>query len=86
MSEPIPDDLRCSRCGHLPEPLICLGHNADGTPTTDAPAAMAALEAELGLAEDARRQAAGTALTDAQTVAVLRALADLGAGNGGRQR
>ncbi|MFE4177474.1 hypothetical protein ACFRR7_36470 [Streptomyces sp. NPDC056909] len=76
MSEPVPDDLRCSRCGRLPEPLLCLGHNADGTPITDTPAAMVALEAELGLAEDARRRATGATLTDAQTVALLRAMAD----------
>ncbi|MFJ6661569.1 hypothetical protein ACIQNG_35250 [Streptomyces sp. NPDC091377] len=86
MSEPIPDDLRCSRCGVLPEPLLCLGHNADGTPSTDTPPAMLALEAALGLAEDARRQAAGAVLTDAQTVAMLRAMADDpelgGTGNG----
>ncbi|MFJ6141564.1 hypothetical protein [Kitasatospora sp. NPDC092286] len=72
---PAPDDLRCSRCGTLPEPLICLGHNPDGTPATDTPAAMLALEAELGLADDVRRRAAGTLLTDAQTAALLRALA-----------
>ncbi|MFE2386087.1 hypothetical protein [Streptomyces misionensis] len=85
MSEPIPDDLRCSRCGDLPEPLLCLGHNPDGTPFTDTPAAMIALEAELGLAEDARRRATGALLTDAQTAAMLRAMADdpdLAAGNG----
>ncbi|MEE4495050.1 hypothetical protein [Streptomyces sp. BE230] len=85
MSEPIPDDLRCSRCGHLPEPLLCLGHKADGTPITDTPAAMAALEAELGLADDARRRATGAALTDAQTAALLCAMADdpeLGTGIG----
>lgn len=78
MSEPIPDDLRCSRCGNLPEPLLCLGHKPDGTPSTDTPAAMLALEAELGLAT-------GAVLTDAQTAAMLRAMADdpeLGAGNG----
>jgi hypothetical protein len=81
------DDLRCPRCGDLPEPLICLGHGTDGTPTTDAPAAMVALEAELGIAEDARRRTAGTVLTDAQTVALLRAMADdpeLGNGEDGR--
>ncbi len=76
MPEPIPDDLRCSRCGDLPEPLICLGHKPDGTPSTDTPAAMLALEAELGLAEDARRRATGAELTDAQTAAILRAMAD----------
>ncbi|MEU3500806.1 hypothetical protein ABZ726_08565 [Streptomyces hundungensis] len=76
MPEPIPDDLRCSRCGDLPEPLICLGHKPDGTPSTDTPAAMLALEAELGLAEDARRRATGAVLTDAQTAAILRAMAD----------
>ncbi|MGW7582729.1 hypothetical protein ACWGKU_28750 [Kitasatospora sp. NPDC054768] len=76
MSEPIPDDLRCSRCGDLPEPLLCLGHKPDGTPATDTPAAMLALEAELGLADDARRRAAGTLLTDAQTAAMLRAMVD----------
>ncbi|MGW4624895.1 hypothetical protein [Streptomyces rubiginosohelvolus] len=76
MSEPIPDDLRCSRCGALPEPLLCLGHNPDGAPTTDTPAAMLALEAELDLADDARRRAAGAVLTDAQTAALLRAMAD----------
>ncbi|MFD4539499.1 hypothetical protein [Streptomyces bauhiniae] len=85
MSEPIPDELRCSRCGVLPEPLLCLGHNADGTPTTDTPAAVVALEAELGLAEDARRRATGATPTDARTVALLRAMADdpeLGTNNG----
>ncbi|MGW0608669.1 hypothetical protein [Streptomyces sp. NPDC002640] len=85
MSEPVPDDLRCSRCGVLPEPLLCLGHNPDGTPSTDLPAAMLALEAELGLADDARRRAAGAVPTDAQTAAMLRAMADdpeLGTGNG----
>ncbi|MCR8945049.1 hypothetical protein NW249_23305 [Streptomyces sp. OUCMDZ-4982] len=76
MPEPIPDDLRCLRCGELPEPLICLGHKPDGTPATDAPAAMLALEAELGLAEDARRRTTGAVLTDAQTAALLRAMAD----------
>ncbi|MFE6716822.1 hypothetical protein ACFVDU_04440 [Streptomyces albidoflavus] len=73
---PTPDDLRCTRCGTLPEPLICLGHKADGTPLTDEPVALIALEAELGIAEDERRRAAGTALTDAQTAAMLRAMAD----------
>lgn len=85
MSEPVPDKFRCSLCGVLPEPLLCLGHNPDGTPTTDAPAAMIALEAELGMAEDARRRAAGVVLTDTQTAALLRAVADdpdLGTGNG----
>ncbi|NEA46817.1 hypothetical protein [Streptomyces sp. SID10815] len=85
MSEPIPDELRCSRCGDLPEPLLCLGHKPDGTPSTDTPAAMLALEAELGLADDARRRATGVLLTDAQTVAILRAMVDdpeLGTGNG----
>ncbi|MFE0055342.1 hypothetical protein [Streptomyces sp. NPDC059003] len=84
MPEPIPDDLRCPRCGDLPAPLICLGHKPDGTPATDTPAAMLALEAELGLADDARRRATGAALTDTQTVAMLRAMADdpeLGTGN-----
>jgi hypothetical protein len=84
MPEPIPDDLRCPRCGDLPEPLICLGHNPDGTPATDTPAAMLALEAELGLADAARRRAAGAALTEAQTVAMLSAMAgdpELGTGN-----
>ncbi|MFD9575099.1 hypothetical protein ACFWBI_35415 [Streptomyces sp. NPDC059982] len=84
MPEPIPGELRCPRCGDLPEPLICLGHKPDGTPATDTPAAMLALEAELGLADDARRWAAGAMLTDAQTVAMLRAMADdpeLGTGN-----
>lgn len=76
MSELIPDELRCSRCGDLPEPLLCLGHKPDGTPSTDTPPAMLALEAELGIAEDARRRAAGTVLTDAQTAAMLRAMAD----------
>ncbi|NEA48452.1 hypothetical protein [Streptomyces sp. SID10815] len=76
MSEPTPDKLRCPRCGDLPEPLVCLGHKPDGTPATGTPAAMLALEAELGLAEDARRRDAGTALTDAQTAAMLRAMAD----------
>lgn len=71
MPEPIPDDLRCSRYGALPEPLLCLGHSPDGTLTTDAPAAMVALEAELRLADDARRRAAGTGLTGAQTAALL---------------
>ncbi|MEG9551659.1 hypothetical protein V5N34_26660 [Streptomyces baarnensis] len=78
MPEPVPNDLRCSRCGVLPEPLLCLGHNPDGTPTTDAPAAMAALEAELGLAEDARRRATGVGLTDTQTAALLRAFGGTG--------
>ncbi|MDR3080460.1 MAG: hypothetical protein LBV60_05950 [Streptomyces sp.] len=85
MSEPIPDDLRCSRCGDLPQPLLCLGHNPDGTPATDTPPAMLALEAELGLAEDARRRATGALLTDAQAAAMLRAMAndpELGAGDG----
>jgi len=89
MSEPIPDELRCIRCGHLPEPLLCLGHNPDGTQLTDTPAAMLALEAELGIAEDARRRAVGTMLTDAQTVALLRAMADdpeLGARHGDHGR
>ncbi|MER6723198.1 hypothetical protein [Streptomyces halstedii] len=76
MPEPIPDDLRCSRCGVLPEPLLCLGHNPDGALATDTPAAMLALEAEIGLADDARRRAADTGLTDAQTAALLRAMAD----------
>lgn len=87
MSEPVPDDLRCSRCGSLPEPLVCLGHDPEGTPATDTPAAMLALEAEFGLAHDARRRAAGTLLSDAQTVAVLRAMVDdpeLGTGGHGR--
>ncbi|WP_331737897.1 hypothetical protein OG440_41320 (plasmid) [Streptomyces sp. NBC_00637] len=84
MSEPIPDDLRCPRCGDLPEPLLCLGHKPDGTPSTDTPAAMLALEAELGLADDARRRATGAALTDAQTAAILRAMSDdPGLGTGG---
>lgn len=85
MSEPTRDDLRCPRCGDLPEPLICLGHKPDGTPTTDTPAVMLALEAELGLADDARRRATGAVLTDAQTAAMLRAMADdpeLSTGNG----
>lgn len=76
MPELIPDDLHCPRCGDLPDPLLCLGHNPDGTPSTDAPPAMLALEAELGIAEDARRRAAGTLPTDAQTAAMLRAMAD----------
>ncbi|MFG3532702.1 hypothetical protein ACGF8B_39225 [Streptomyces sp. NPDC047917] len=76
MSEPTPDDLRCPRCGDLPEPLICLGHKADGAPATDTPAAMAALEAEFGLADDSRRRATGAALTDAQTAAMPRAMSD----------
>ncbi|PPS91037.1 hypothetical protein [Streptomyces sp. MH60] len=76
MSEPILDDLRCSRCGQLPEPLLRLGHRADGTPTTDSPAAMVALEAKVGLADDARHRATGAALTDTQTAALLRATAD----------
>ncbi|MFJ4680600.1 hypothetical protein [Kitasatospora sp. NPDC088783] len=76
MSEPVPDDLRCTRCGVLPEPLLCLGHKPDGTPVTDTPAALLALEAEFALAEDARRRAAGTLLTDAQTAALLRAMID----------
>ncbi|MEU6814030.1 hypothetical protein [Streptomyces sp. NPDC046860] len=87
MSEPIPDDLRCPRCGALPEPLLCLGHNPDGTPSTDTPPAMLALEAELGLAEDARRRATGTLLTDSQAAATLHAMAndpELGAGEHGR--
>lgn len=37
---------------------------------------MLALEAEIGLADDARRRAACTGLTDAQTAALLRAMAD----------
>ncbi|WP_146214530.1 hypothetical protein [Streptomyces sp. ICBB 8177] len=45
-----------------------------GTPTTDAPAAMIALEAELGLADAARRRAAGASLADAPTAALLRAM------------
>jgi hypothetical protein len=84
MPEPVPDDLRCPRCGDLPEPLICLGHKPDGTPATDTPVAMLALEAEIGLADDARRRASGVALTDAQTVAMLRAMAgdpELGTGS-----
>lgn len=76
MTEPTPDELRCPRCGDLPEPLICLGHKPDGTPATDTPAAMLALEAELVLADEARRPATGAALTDVQTVAMLRAMAD----------
>ncbi|MCL7382160.1 hypothetical protein [Streptomyces sp. 35G-GA-8] len=76
MSEPSPDDFYCPRCGVLPEPLLCVGHNPDGTPSSDMPPAMLALEAELGLAEDARRRATGAVLTDAQTVALLRAMAD----------
>ncbi|MEU4898203.1 hypothetical protein AB0B12_37845 [Streptomyces sp. NPDC044780] len=85
MSTPIPDNLRCPCCGDLPEPLICLGHKPDGTPSTDTPAAMLALEADLGLADDARRKDTGVALTDAQTAAMLRAMADdpgLGADSG----
>ncbi|MEV0445356.1 hypothetical protein AB0I84_39150 [Streptomyces spectabilis] len=76
MPEPVPDGLRCRRCGDLPEPLICLGHKPDGTPATDTPAAMLALEAERGLTDDARRLATGAALTDAQTVAMLLAMTD----------
>ncbi|MEU9336560.1 hypothetical protein AB0D49_25875 [Streptomyces sp. NPDC048290] len=76
MSEPAPDDLRCPRCGDLPEPLICLGHNADGTPASDTPAAIVALEAELGLERDDRHRSAGAALGDAQTAAMLRAMSD----------
>ncbi|MFF8644386.1 hypothetical protein [Streptomyces sp. NPDC015345] len=75
MPEPIPDELRCSRCGDLPEPVLCLGRTPDGTPAADTPAAML-VEAELGLADDARRRASGAVLTDAQTAAMLRALAD----------
>lgn len=71
MSELIPDDLRCHRCGDLPAPLICLGHNPDGTPATDTPAALLALEAEL----DDHRRTAGAVPTDAQAVALLRAMA-----------
>lgn len=85
MPEPIPEDLRCSRCGVLPEPLLCLGQNPDGTPSTDTPPAMLALEAELGLAEDARRRATGALLTGAQAAAMLRAMAndpELGADQG----
>ncbi|MFF2375083.1 hypothetical protein ACFVUW_11950 [Streptomyces xiamenensis] len=85
MSEPIPDDLRCPRCGDLPEPLLCLGHKPDGTPSTDTPAATLSLEAELGLAADARRRATGAVLTDTQTAAMLRAMTDgpeLGTRNG----
>ncbi|MFJ2649480.1 hypothetical protein ACIO1C_22485 [Streptomyces sp. NPDC087420] len=81
----MPEYLRCSSCGDLPEPLICLGHRPDGTPSTDTPAAMLALEAELGLADDARRRATSAVLTEAQTLAMLRAMADdpeLGTGNG----
>ncbi|MGK4906459.1 hypothetical protein [Streptomyces albus] len=87
MSEPTPDGLRCPHCGDLPEPLICLGHKPDGTPSIDAPAAMLGLEAELDLADDARHRAAGGGLTDAQTAAMLRAMADdpeRGAGGGDR--
>ncbi|WP_234336383.1 hypothetical protein [Streptomyces sp. NRRL S-920] len=50
---------------------------------------MPALEAELGLAEDARRQATGAVLTDAQAAALLRAMADdpeLGADDGKHRR
>ncbi|AZM56366.1 hypothetical protein DMA15_30415 [Streptomyces sp. WAC 01529] len=89
MSEPVPDDLRCRRCGDLPEPLLCLGHKPDGTPSADAPPAVLALEAELGLAEDARRRAAGTVLTDTQAAAMLRAMAgepELDTGNGEHER
>ncbi|GAB1339843.1 hypothetical protein ACE1SV_64330 [Streptomyces sp. E-15] len=46
---------------------------------------MVALEAELGLAEDVRRRATGATLTDAQTAALLRAMAgdpELGTNNG----
>ncbi|GHE56619.1 hypothetical protein GCM10018785_27430 [Streptomyces longispororuber] len=85
MSEHTSDDLHCPRCGELPEPLLCLGHKADGTPSTDTPAAMLALEAELGLADDTCRPATGTTLTDAQTAVMLRAMSDdpeLGTGNG----
>ncbi|MEV8293193.1 hypothetical protein ACFVLG_11520 [Streptomyces rochei] len=89
MSEPIPDDLRCSRCGVLPEPLLCLGHNPDGTPSTDTPPALLALEAEFGLAEDARRRATGALLTNAQAAAMLRAMTndpELSAGDGKHRR
>ncbi|MEU3733742.1 hypothetical protein AB0E81_30740 [Streptomyces sp. NPDC033538] len=44
-----------------------------------------AFEAELGLADDARRRATGAVLTDAQTAAFLRAMSDdpgLGTVNG----
>ncbi|WP_370424246.1 hypothetical protein AB8O64_36435 (plasmid) [Streptomyces sp. QH1-20] len=61
------------------------GHKSDGTPATDTPAAMLAFEAELGLADDARRRATSAVLTDAQTAAMLRAMSDdpgLGTGNG----
>ncbi|APE26711.1 hypothetical protein [Streptomyces venezuelae] len=76
MSESTPDILGCPRCGDLPEPLVCLGHKSNGAPAIDAPAALLAFEAELGLAEDARRRATGAVLTDAQTVAMLCAMSD----------
>ncbi|AUH40494.1 hypothetical protein [Streptomyces sp. CMB-StM0423] len=69
-----PTDQRCPRCPGLPEPFVCLGHPAGNTPAGDLPAALIALDTERGLAEDARRRAAGTGLTDAQTAAMLRAL------------
>lgn len=46
---------------------------------------MVALEAELGTADDARRQATGALFTDAQTAAMLRAMPQgpgLGTGHG----
>ncbi|WP_225794523.1 IS110 family transposase [Streptomyces aculeolatus] len=70
------DALQCPRCPDLPEPLICLGHPAGTTPASDLPAALLALDAERGPAEDARRRADGTGLTDTQTAALLRALAE----------
>lgn len=74
MQDPDDLDLTCPRCPDLPPPLICVGHRPDGSPASDVPAAMLALDAELGLAEDARRRADGTGLTDAQTGAILRAM------------
>ncbi|WP_258563161.1 hypothetical protein [Streptomyces phytophilus] len=71
-----PTDLQCPRCPDLPEPLICLGHPAGTTTASDVPAALLALDAERGPAEDARRRADGTGLTDTQTAAMLRALAE----------
>jgi len=59
----------------------------DGSPVIDTPSTMAmlALEAELDLVDGIRRNATGSVLSDAQTVAMLRTRADgpgLGTGNG----
>jgi hypothetical protein len=61
---------RCPRCGDLPKPLYCLGHNPDGTPLTDVPTALAEIAAE-----DARPHSAAV-LSEAQTAELLRAMAD----------